>query len=119
MAIFGAPPAAPPWSLLICALGALAALRWGWRALERFLLRPRRLGRALRAQGLPGTAYSFPSGDMKEFGRLAAAACSRPMPPASHAVAPRALPFDHSITRQHGTRLLPALLVPPSSKSIR
>ncbi|CAO2204093.1 unnamed protein product [Urochloa humidicola] len=39
---------------------------------------------------------------MKEFVRLAAAARSGPMPPASHAIAPRALPFDHSITRQHG-----------------
>jgi cytochrome P450 len=41
---------------------------------------------------------------MTEFLRLAAAAYSEPMPLASspHAVAPRALPFDHSITRQHG-----------------
>ncbi|CAO2170711.1 unnamed protein product [Urochloa humidicola] len=106
MGILGASPgASPPWSLL-CALGALAsaaaALWWGWRALERFWLRPRRLGRALRAQGLPVTAYTFPSGDMREFVRLAAAARSGPMLPASHAVASRALPFDHSITRQHG-----------------
>jgi hypothetical protein len=106
--ILRASPAAPPWSLL-CALGALAAAAlWGaWRALDRFWLRPRRLGRALRSQGLPGTAYRFPSGDMKEFLRLAAAAYSEPMPlAASHAVAPRALPFDHSITRQHGTVLV-------------
>nr|CAB3477691.1 unnamed protein product [Digitaria exilis] len=104
MATLGASPAAPPpWSLL-CALVALATLGWAWRTLEQFWLRPPRLGRALRAQGLPGTAYSFPSGDMKEFARLAVAARSQPMPPASHAVAPRALPFDHSITRQHGEK---------------
>ncbi|XP_066309239.1 cytochrome P450 CYP72A616-like [Miscanthus floridulus] len=102
--ILCASPAAPPWSLL-CALGALAvaALCGAWRALDRFWLRPRRLGRALRSQGLPGTAYRFPSGDMREFLRVAAAANSEPIPlAASHAVAPRALPFDHSITRQHG-----------------
>ena len=48
-------------------------------------------------------AYRFPSGDMKEFLGLAAAAYSEPMALASYAVTPQALPFDHSITRQHGT----------------
>ncbi|KAK3164838.1 hypothetical protein QOZ80_1AG0025480 [Eleusine coracana subsp. coracana] len=101
MVIFGASPAAPPWSLLY-AIGALAALWWAWRALERAWIRPLRLDRALRAQGLGGTAYRFPSGDMKEFVRLAVAARSQPMPLRSHAIAPRAVPFDHSILRQHG-----------------
>ncbi|KAK3161346.1 hypothetical protein QOZ80_1BG0075980 [Eleusine coracana subsp. coracana] len=99
--IFGASPAAPPWSLLY-AIGALAALWWAWRALERVWIRPLRLGRALRAQGLGGTAYRFPSGDMKEYVRLAMAARSQSMPLRSHAIAPRAVPFDHSILRQHG-----------------
>ncbi|KAL6842596.1 hypothetical protein ACP4OV_027440 [Aristida adscensionis] len=102
MAIVGASPAAPPpWSFLY-ALGAFAALWWAWRALERAWLRPRRLGRALRAQGLHGTAYRFPAGDKTEFVRLTAAACSQPMPLQSHAVAPRAVPFDHSVIRKHG-----------------
>ncbi|KAL6615625.1 hypothetical protein ACP70R_037895 [Stipagrostis hirtigluma subsp. patula] len=103
MAIAGASPAATPtpWSLLY-ALGALAALWWALRALERAWLGPRRLGRALRTQGLRGTAYRFPSGDMREFVRLGAAACSQPMPLRSHAVAPRADPFDHSVIKQHG-----------------
>ncbi|PAN29587.2 hypothetical protein PAHAL_5G235600 [Panicum hallii] len=69
MAIHGASPAALRWSSLICALGALAALWCGWRRWSG--------SGSARAQGLPGTVYSFPSGDMKEFGRLAAAACSR------------------------------------------
>ncbi|CAD6263639.1 unnamed protein product [Miscanthus lutarioriparius] len=47
-------------------------------------------------------AYRFPSGDMKEFLGLAAAAYSETMALASYAVTPQALPFDHSITRQHG-----------------
>ncbi|KAJ1284420.1 hypothetical protein BS78_03G202900 [Paspalum vaginatum] len=105
MAILGAARAAtPPW-ISLCALGvALAAALWGaWRALDSWWLRPRRLGNALRSQGLPGTAYRFPSGDMKEYVRLAAAARSEPMPLASHAIAPRVVPFDHSITRQHGS----------------
>ncbi|XP_062215899.1 cytochrome P450 CYP72A616-like [Phragmites australis] len=101
MAILGASPAAPPWSLL-CALGALVFLWWAWRALERTWFIPRRLGRALRAQGLRGTAYRFPAGDMKEFIRLGAEACSEPMPLQSHAITPRAVPFDHSVIKQHG-----------------
>ncbi|TVU35841.1 hypothetical protein EJB05_17748, partial [Eragrostis curvula] len=88
MVIVGASPAATPWMSLLFALGALAALWWAWRSLERTLLRPRRLGRALRAQGLRGTAYRFPSGDMKEFVRLSVPACSQPMALRSHAIAP-------------------------------
>jgi hypothetical protein len=60
------------------------------------------MARALRSQGLRGTAYGFPSGDMKEYVRLIAAKCSEPMPPSSHAVAARVVPFDHGVIREHG-----------------
>uniref|UniRef100_A0A0D9V367 Uncharacterized protein n=1 Tax=Leersia perrieri TaxID=77586 RepID=A0A0D9V367_9ORYZ len=81
------PSSLHPWNLLLYALGALPALWCAWQALDRVWLRPRRLGRALRAQGLRGTDYRFLSGDMKEFVRLLGAAASSPMPPMSHDVA--------------------------------
>ncbi|XBI04539.1 hypothetical protein VPH35_132822 [Triticum aestivum] len=80
----------PPWSLL-CALGALLAALWcAGRALTGAWLRPRRLAQTLRSQGVRGTQYRFPSGDMNKYVRLIAAACSQPMPMSSHAVAARA-----------------------------
>ncbi|XP_048543667.1 cytochrome P450 CYP72A219-like [Triticum urartu] len=92
----------PPWSLL-CALGALLAALWcAGRALAGAWLGPRRVARALRSQGVGGTSYRFPSGDMKDYVRLIAAACSQPMTLSSHAVAARAVPFDHAIIKQHG-----------------
>jgi hypothetical protein len=53
----------PPWSLLY-GLGALAALWCAWRLLASAWLGPRRMAWALRSQGLGGTAYRFPSGDL-------------------------------------------------------
>jgi hypothetical protein len=98
----------PPWSLLY-ALGALAALWCAWRVLAGAWLRPQRMARALRSQSLRGTAYRFPSGDMKEYVRLIAAACSDPMPHSSHAIAARVMPFDHGVIREHGNSLTPSL----------
>ncbi|CAO2204087.1 unnamed protein product [Urochloa humidicola] len=68
-----------PWILLKGLLALLVV--WGaYRAAERCWLRPRRLGRALRAQGLSGTEYRFPAGDLKENARLNQEARSKPMP---------------------------------------
>ncbi|XP_051225069.1 cytochrome P450 CYP72A616 [Lolium perenne] len=95
----------PPWSFLYAlALGALASLSlWcAWRVLAGAWLGPQRTARALRSQGLRGTTYRFPSGDMKEYVRLIVAACSEPMPLSSHAVTARVLPFDHGVVREHG-----------------
>ncbi|RCV26313.1 hypothetical protein SETIT_5G235400v2 [Setaria italica] len=89
-----------PWSLL-CSAGALVALWWAWRVLESTWIVPRRLGRALQSQGLPGTAYHFPFGDLKEFARLAAAARAKPMP-LSHDITPRVHRLYYNIIREHG-----------------
>ncbi|ONM40052.1 cytochrome P450 family 72 subfamily A polypeptide 8 [Zea mays] len=92
----------PPWSLLQGLLALLVA--WGaYRAAQTFWLRPRRLGRALRAQGLTGTAYRFPAGDLKENARLNDEARSRPMqPPCSHDVVPRVMPHLFNTVKDHG-----------------
>jgi len=100
-------PAAGSWEaarapLLLCAavLAAAAAralAEWAW-------LRPRRLGRALRAQGLRGTAYRPLAGDAPLADRLAREARSRPpLPPGCHAVVPRAAPLFHHAIPEHGT----------------
>jgi cytochrome P450 family 3 subfamily A len=98
MAIAGA--LLEPWSLLGF-LGALMALWWACRVLESTLIVPRRLGRALQSQGLRGTTYRFPFGDLKEFARLAMAARAKPMP-LSHDITPRVNRLYYNVIREHG-----------------
>nr|CAB3477685.1 unnamed protein product [Digitaria exilis] len=88
------------WSLLLGLLAVLVA--WGayWAA-ERYWLRPRRLDRALRAQGLTGTEYRFPAGDLVENARLNEEARSKPMKPC-HDVVPRVLPHVLHTVKEHG-----------------
>ncbi|CAD6230728.1 unnamed protein product [Miscanthus lutarioriparius] len=89
-----------PWSLLQGLLALLVV--WGaYRAAQTFWLRPRRLNRALRAQGLTGTEYRFPAGDLKENARLNDEARSRPMPPC-HDVVPRVMPHLFNTIKEHG-----------------
>ncbi|GJN18317.1 hypothetical protein PR202_gb05465 [Eleusine coracana subsp. coracana] len=88
-----------PWmKLLACAFMAWCAVRvleWAW-------WRPRRLSRALRSQGLRGTAYRSLAGDAPLTERLSREARSRPLPLGCHDVVPRAMPMYHQIMKEHG-----------------
>ncbi|KAL6842590.1 hypothetical protein ACP4OV_027434 [Aristida adscensionis] len=89
-----------PWSPLRGLVGLFVA--WvAYLAAERFWLRPRRLSRALRAQGLGGTAYSFPAGDLKETMRLNEEMRSKPMAPC-HDIVPRVMPHLVNTVKEHG-----------------
>lgn len=91
-----------PWSLLRV-LAALLVLWAASHAAERYWLRPRRLGRALRAQGLSGTTYRFPAGDFAENVRLSQEARAKPMsPPCCHDIVSRVVPHLHRTVREHG-----------------
>nr|CAB3477692.1 unnamed protein product [Digitaria exilis] len=87
---------------LLYVLGGLAALWFTWRVLEWAWLSPRRVGRALRAQGLRGTAYRFPSGDLPEEVRLLAAEVAKPMPLLSHDISARVAPLLYKGVKDHG-----------------
>ena len=79
------------WSLFIGAFSLL--LLWGAaQALERAWLRPRRLDRALREQGMRGTVYRPPVGDLMEHKRLKKEASAKPMP-LSHDIIARVEPL--------------------------
>lgn len=89
---------------LLIVYGVLGALLL-WKAarlLDRLWWEPRRLERALRAQGVRGTSYRFPAGDLKEYGRLAKEAWSKPLPLRCHDTAPRVAPFLHRLVLEHG-----------------
>lgn len=87
---------------LLYVLGSLVALRLAWQVLEWGWLSPRRLARALRSEGVRGTAYRFPAGDAKEDERLLAAARAKPMPSLSHAISARVEPLVHKAVHEHG-----------------
>ncbi|KAF6985749.1 hypothetical protein CFC21_003573 [Triticum aestivum] len=89
----------------ICGGLVAAVLLWqAARLLDQLWWRPRRLERALRAQGLPGTRYRFLLGDVNDYARQTKAASSGPpMPPRCHNVGPRAMPFLYSTIQEHGT----------------
>ncbi|OQU86592.1 hypothetical protein SORBI_3003G109766 [Sorghum bicolor] len=89
---------------LCAAVLAVAIVAWcAARAAEWAWLRPRRLERALRAQGIRGTAYRPLAGDAPLSYRLASEARSRaPLPPGCHAIVPRAMPLVHHTMNEHG-----------------
>ncbi|GJM93842.1 hypothetical protein PR202_ga10433 [Eleusine coracana subsp. coracana] len=93
---------ASPWSVLGGAAAALV-LWWAVQVLEWAWWAPRRVDRALRAQGLSGTQYRFLWGDIKEDQRLTAAALAQPVPTdRPHDVLPRVAPLLHRVFQQHG-----------------
>ncbi|RRT41384.1 hypothetical protein B296_00041191 [Ensete ventricosum] len=96
------------WSLGWGVAGLLF-LAWAVRVLNWAWWRPRRLERALRVQGLNGTAYRFPNGDLKERARFSKEARTKPMP-LSHNIIPRVLPFFHRAMDEYGKRFLLLLL---------
>nr|BAN19928.1 cytochrome P450 [Echinochloa phyllopogon] len=95
--------ASTPWSFLIYGLlGALLLWKGAARLLEPLWWAPRRLERALRAQGLRGTSYRFLTGDLKEYGRANKEAWSRPLPLRRHDIAAYVAPFICAAVREHG-----------------
>lgn len=91
------------WSLLGF-LGVFVAISWAYRVLESTLIVPRRLGRALQSQGLRGTTYRFPFGDLKELARFAVAARAKPMP-FSHDITPRVNRLYYNNIREYGKHI--------------
>ncbi|KAL0920909.1 hypothetical protein M5K25_007927 [Dendrobium thyrsiflorum] len=86
------------WSLVVAAAAAVAAV---WRAAEWLWLRPQRLDRALRAQGLRGSRYRIPNGDLKEDVRLVVEARRKPIP-LSHRITHRVVPYLHRAMDLYG-----------------
>ncbi|CAO1948287.1 unnamed protein product [Urochloa humidicola] len=92
---------ASPWAVAGAAaavtLLCLAAwtLEWAWWT-------PRRLDRALRAQGLKGTRYRLFTGDLIENARLNREARTKPLPLGCHDIIPRVVPMLHNVVKENG-----------------
>nr|XP_011469476.1 PREDICTED: cytochrome P450 CYP72A219-like isoform X2 [Fragaria vesca subsp. vesca] len=72
-----------------------------WRVLNWVWLKPKKLEKCLRQQGLAGNSYRVLIGDVKESFRVMKEACSKPMNLSDDA-APRVLPFLHQTITKHG-----------------
>ncbi|KAJ1284416.1 hypothetical protein BS78_03G202600 [Paspalum vaginatum] len=91
-----------PWRLLLGGVLSVALLWKACRLLDQLWWQPRRLERALRAQGIRGTPYRFLTGDLREYGRLAREAWSKPLPLGCHDIARRVTPFVYDLVQEHG-----------------
>jgi len=102
--VLGALASAVASTGLLIVYGVLGALLL-WKAarlLDRLWWEPRRLERALRAQGLRGTSYRFLTGDLREYRRSKEEAWARPLPLRCHDIAGHVEPFIHGAVLEHG-----------------
>ncbi|XP_020597071.1 cytochrome P450 CYP72A219-like [Phalaenopsis equestris] len=84
------------WLAFAATAVMLAAASWvGWSLAEWLWFQPRRLERKLRAQGLRGSRYRLPSGDIKDIGDLVGEARRKPLQ-LSHQIVDR---VDPHLTR--------------------
>jgi len=83
---------------LLCVLavaGLVKVVNWIW-------LRPKKLEKLLRQQGIPGTSYRLLFGDLKDVASLRAQAMTKPMSSFSHDSLARIDPFRHQLMTKFG-----------------
>ncbi|RHN74761.1 putative 11-oxo-beta-amyrin 30-oxidase [Medicago truncatula] len=89
----------------LCAISAciilLVTLVWAWKMLIWSWLKPKKLERVLREQGLKGNPYRFLVGDMKEYLKMEKEVRSKPLN-LSDDIVPRVFPYGHQSITKHG-----------------
>lgn len=83
----------------------LTALIYGWRLLSWVWLRPKKLERCLRMQGLAGNPYRFLHGDFRDISRMIQEAYSKPIS-FSDDIAQRVIPFFHHSIQKYGMKFV-------------
>ncbi|KAL6198998.1 hypothetical protein ACLB2K_028786 [Fragaria x ananassa] len=79
-------------------------VRWAWSVLDWLWLKPKKLERCLREQGLQGNSYRIFHGDMKENSVMLTQAKSKPMIlSSSHDIVSRFSPFLDQTVKTYGT----------------
>ncbi|KAL1555698.1 unspecific monooxygenase [Salvia divinorum] len=90
----------PHFQILIACF-ILIVLAHTWKILNSMYLRPKRLERLLRRQGLRGNPYRFPFGDLKELGQAIHQIMSKPLG-LDDDIKPRAMTFAFNTIKKHG-----------------
>lgn len=76
----------------VATLAVVVAATWAvWSAAQRWWFRPRKLERMLLSQGLRGSKYRFPDGDLRDVRNLVLETRRKPMP-LSHCILDRVVP---------------------------
>ncbi|XP_048442639.1 cytochrome P450 CYP72A219 [Pyrus x bretschneideri] len=89
-----------PFSVVLSVV-LVSEVACAWRVLNWVWLRPKKLEKCLRQQGLAGNSYRLWSGDLKEISMMLKEAVSKPMS-LSHDTAPRVLPYAHQSVSTYG-----------------
>ncbi|XP_030513260.1 cytochrome P450 CYP72A219-like [Rhodamnia argentea] len=87
---------------IVLSLVLITFFTCAWKLLCLFWLKPKKLERCLRRQGLNGTPYSLLFQDLRDKMRMSKEAQSRPITPFSNDIAPRLLPFLHHSIMKYG-----------------
>ncbi|KAG9447967.1 hypothetical protein H6P81_014095 [Aristolochia fimbriata] len=83
-------------------VSASLLLLWILRVIHTFWVKPKKLERHLKRQGITGDPYSFFVGDLKKIGESMKAAWSKPMTEMNHEIVPRVAAFVHRTVEKHG-----------------
>ena len=92
------------WATTVAAI-VILALIWGWRVLNWVWLRPKKLERLLRKQGLQGNPYRILIGDSKDVLKMHKEAKSKPMN-VSDDIVPRVSSYDQHSVNKFGMPML-------------
>ncbi|CAB4307571.1 unnamed protein product [Prunus armeniaca] len=91
------------WVAVLSVVWVSIVIAWAWRVLNWVWLRPKKLERSLREQGLTGNSYKLLFGDTKESSMMLDQAQSKPIKlSTSHDIAPRVMPFVHQTVNTYG-----------------
>ena len=88
--------------IAVSIVSVVVLITWAWRVLNGFWLRPKKLEKCLREQGLNGNSYRLFFGDLKEISKMTSQAKSKPINVFTHDIAPRVLPFVHQVVTNYG-----------------
>jgi len=80
------------------------SLIWAWRILNWLWLKPKKLEKLLREQGLKGNSYRLLVGDIKDLLKIRKKATSKPMN-LSDDIVPRVYSFVQQSVAKHGMSL--------------
>lgn len=78
---------------------------FAWRFFDMVWLKPRKMEKCLRNQGLKGTSYKLLYGDVKELVKMITEAYRKPIN-LNDDIVPRVLSFAHSVVITHGMHVL-------------
>lgn len=94
----------------ICTGIVTVVVWWVWSALNWVWLRPKRIEKRLKEQGLKGNSYRPLVGDIRDMVKMIKEAKSKTMDPHDNNIAPRVLPFVVHTIAKYGMFSITALI---------